>query len=119
MTKTYLKKWLNVGFFPEDSVTEVASRNPNDIRLKDREFAFQYFDRTETEVNGEILRGEAKNYSPMYYPGGIKYSLKEIEENFPKEEILIKNMKWNSNNKGGIKTRVGTWAYQDDNAVVL
>jgi len=45
----------------------IEGLKPRDSR-KDVVVKFRFFDKTEIEIDGETLRGEAKNYSGWYYP---------------------------------------------------
>lgn len=56
---------------------------------------FRFFDRTETEIDGEILMGERKNYSPRYMINGSFMSLSEVKSRYTHENVLISNMEIN------------------------
>jgi hypothetical protein len=109
-TITYLTYFYPGSFFNEESSKEVPKRNVASAvkGASPGAFAFQYHDRTKMVVDGETLWGPVKNKSPMHYIGGKVYTLPEVEAAFPKEKILISNMKGNCY-KRVIKTRVGSF----------
>ena len=92
----------------ETSETEVKDRKPENVKDPgNNTFAFRFFDREEIKTeSGEILKGKKKNWSGTYYFGGIVYTAEEAKLAFPKEHILLSNIKC-SNMKRIIKTKLG------------
>jgi hypothetical protein len=93
MIKHYIET-LYPGFvFAEQSSHEIPERKrPND--LSNNCIGYRFFDREVIEENGEILKGEPKNYSPMTYIGK-ELTLEEVKATMPNEHILISNMEIN------------------------
>jgi hypothetical protein len=56
-----------------DIKTDMGSRPADIIR-------FRFFDKTEIDVKGETLRGDAKNYSGWYYPNAKLMKHNEFHE---------------------------------------
>lgn len=92
MTKTYVEIFYPGSFFPETKVQEVKDRTP--IDLPNGAFAFSFFDREETKINGEVLYGKEKNRSGRFYAGEL-FTLEEVKEKFPENRILISNLENN------------------------
>lgn len=93
----------------ESEEREVPSRDYKDLKKIPKNcFGFRFFDRVENTVDDEILYGQNKNYSKMYYPKANKYSLSEVKEQFPDHNILISNMK-NNGWKYVVRTRHGNF----------
>lgn len=40
---------------------------------------FRFYDRTAAVVEGEMLQGEARDFSPWYYPDGIVYTINQVK----------------------------------------
>lgn len=107
MLKHYVEFSFPGAFFSEYSVKEVAERNPELITVPEGAFAYRFFDRIETVVDGETLTGERKNFSPFTY-FGTAYTLEEVKAQFPEYTILISNMECNGWNRV-VKTLRGNW----------
>lgn len=111
--KTYCEIWYPGSFYSEEQVIEVTERQPSAIADKyPSAFAFQFFDQVskEVEVDGvtRTVRGDRKNLSPKYFPGGKTFNKEEIEAMGPEYRILRSNM----NNDGWgvvVKTRRGNF----------
>ncbi len=106
-TKTYITFLYQGSFLREESSQEINHREPNQISIPDNSFGYYFWDRTETVVDGETLKGKAQNQSGTYYPGGSVWTAKEVEKSFPSENILITNMK--SNGYDAVRTRQSNW----------
>lgn len=113
----YIEFSLPGFFFSEHEIHKVAERNPELIKVPEDAFAYRFFDRNETVLNGENLYGERQNYSPYTY-FGTAYTLEEVQTLFPNEKSLISNMKYN-NIKQVVKTRTGNWQPLKEEDIVI
>ncbi len=104
-------------FFNEYESQEVPERNPEVINVPENAFAFRFYDRTEVTMDGELLIGEKKNYSPWTY-FGTAYTVEEIKANFPQYQTLISNMENNGWDRA-VKTRAGNWQPLEENDIVI
>lgn len=92
MLQTYIKYLYPGSFFPEERIEKVSDRKIVD--LPEGAFCYQFFDREETEIEGETLYGKDKNHSGRFYKGDI-FTLDELKVKFPFEFTLISNMESN------------------------
>ena len=103
---------------PEESVRKVRVRDIM-MSVPDSVYAYYFFEREEVDTkDGEKLKGEEKNPSGKYYPGGTVYTLEEIEaRNNPDDRNLISLMK--AEKCKVIQTRLGNWQpfYNEDRLV--
>ena len=106
MIKHYVEFYSPGSFFPETSVREIKSRK-FPLTIPKSCYGYHFFDMEQIEKNGEILNGKRKNNSGMTY-FGKEYSIEELERDFPKEKILIRNIKGNGY-LAAVKTRRGNW----------
>jgi len=112
--KTYVAILYPGTLFEEDEVRTVSSRDISAVmdKLPKNAFAFYFFDQTSKEVSIEgkkrIIYGDAKNKSGRFFPGGIMYSLAQVEKMGPKYAILASNMRAN-NWMVVVKTRLGNF----------
>ena len=106
MTKHYVEFYYPGSFFPETQVEEIKSRKAK-LTIPKRCYAYSFFDLEEIQKNGETLTGDRKNQSRMTY-FGTEYTLTELEKQFPKERVLISNIK-NNGYLSAVKTRRGNW----------
>jgi len=99
MLKHYVHKWYAAGFFAEDSFGEVTDRTPEGVpfdKNADRIcYSFEFFDREETEADGEILKGEFKNPSAPYFRNCKIYTLRQAKKEFGSDSTLVRNMEGN------------------------
>lgn len=107
MIKHYIEFFYPGVIFSETSINKVKSRCSKSIKAPTDCFGFRFFDREEVKSGREILKGNNKNYSGVYYFGKI-YNLNQIRRKFPTEKILIRNVA-RSKNKKAVKTRLGNW----------
>ena len=91
----------------ETSTKEIAERKPELITVPEGAFAYRFYDQVHTIVDGELLKGEAKNFSGYTYFGKA-YSLEEVKRLFPESRTLISNMECNGYAKV-VRTRAGNW----------
>lgn len=80
-------------------------------------FAFEFFDREEVTVNGEVLVGKNKNKSPRYFIGGYMYSPGEAQ-------ALEGEENWNLRSYGEsgqwlVKTKLGNWQFANAGDVCI
>ena len=94
MLKHYIE-FLTPGIIlSESSSEEVDHRDPALVKLPENSFGFRFYDREEKEVEGELLVGEPKNFTPWSIQGEV-FTLASIKERFPDERILISNVERN------------------------
>ena len=93
-------------FLSEESSKEVKSRDEK-FEVPKTCFAYYFWDREEQEIRGEILKGEAKNKSGLFYFGELM-TVKDVEEKLPKERVLLSNMRSNNWDKI-VRTRRGNF----------
>lgn len=105
MKKHYIE-WMYPGIIvSETGVEEIPSRRrPN--KVPKGAFAYRFFDRSEVNLDGEILRGDRKNVSGIVYLGGQVMTLEEVKKMPGDNKILISNMETNGWNRV-IKTKNG------------
>jgi hypothetical protein len=109
MLKHYVEFLFPGIIVDESQCREVKSRDYRRLRkIPDGCYGFRFFDRTETRIDGEKLYGDNKNYSEVYYIDAYQYTLQDIKDQFPEQEILIFNMEANAIKKV-VKTRCGNW----------
>lgn len=111
MIKHYVTKLYPGAIVSESSDEEVKSRDPKLVDY-DRAFAFHFWDRTESEIDGELLIGPKKNKSGTYYPGG------KVKDQSQCDGILLQNMignRWNH----VVVTRLGNTQPFEDGDVIL
>lgn len=105
MLKHYVEYFYPGILFSETSVDEIKERNPNKINLPENCYGFRFFDRIEIKKDDEILKGEKKNISGIYYDGKV-FTLEEVKHKFPNKKNLIQNMEYDDWNKV-VKTKTG------------
>lgn len=91
--------------FSETSIIEIPERDVKKVNLSASCYAFRFFDKTVTMIDGEILTGDRKNISGWYYKGEIM-SFEQVKSEFGNDieyRNIISNMEIN-----GIKTVVRT-----------
>lgn len=71
---------------PVGSDAEIDIFDPTKVTMPDGAFAFEFFDRTESN---DVFKGV------RYYPGGKVLTLEDVKREFPDNEILIHNMEVN------------------------
>lgn len=117
-TKHYVEFSYPGSFFPEHSTREIASRD--DVGdLPERAFCYEIYDREEVTLDGEVLRGEAKNKSGRFYIGGELFSVERLKAELPDHDILISNIEQHDEQMA-IKCRTGNWQpfFKGDSIVV-
>ena len=82
------------GILMNEKEVKLISSRRDKIEIPKGSFGYRFFDRIETRVDGETLKGKPKNHSGIYYLGR-KMSLAEVKKELPKEKILISNMEGN------------------------
>lgn len=89
MRKQYIR-WFYPGAFVSDTV-DLELQPDQPITPPERAFGFQTFSREEVELDGEVLKGKPKDFSPMTYYGKA-YTLEEVRRLPDVTKILIQNM---------------------------
>jgi len=108
MITHYVEFFYPGTMFSESSILKVKNRQSRNIKLPKNCFAFNFFDREETNSakTKRLLMGKKYNYSKSYYIDGTIYTLNQVKKRVPNAKILIRNMQSNKWNKV-IKTRFG------------
>lgn len=75
----------------EYSHEEIAERKPELVTVPNEAFAYRFYDQVQAVVDGELLKGERKNYSGYTYFGKV-YTLEEVKKEFPNLTNLISDM---------------------------
>lgn len=117
-TKHYVTFFYPGAFFAEESTVAVDSRDPAAVAVPETAFAFEFFDREEADVNGEVLRGAPKNRSGRYYPGGRLMDVADILVFEPNNSILVANMQANQW-EHVVRTRAGNYQPFKENDVLV
>lgn len=117
MTKTYIEYFYPGSFVSETSIEEVKDRTITKDIPKGA-YCFRFFDREEIEVNGEVLRGKAKNHSKEYYPDAELYDVERVMREVTNPSILIRNMEGNGW-KQVVKSRRGNFQPYDPEKVEI
>ena len=74
------------------TLTEVSSRRPENLKISTKNLVrFRYFDRKETNINGDTTYEQCRNFSCWYYVGK-RLTLSEVKNKFPTEKELIYKM---------------------------
>jgi hypothetical protein len=101
-------------FFPEEYVEEVQGRTLQQLaeKAKPRVFCFTTYKVTVGEVTlggkSQKVTSNAFDKSKCVYIDGNVYTLAELKEQFPENEILISNMEGNRWDRI-IRCRTGNW----------
>ena len=116
--KHYVEFDLPGIFVPESEVRQVKQRDVVIARPPKNCFAYRFYDRRETVLEGETLTGKRFNISPRYIVGGTWYTLAALKKHFPNEAILISNIEMNDY-VGAIKCHTGNWQGRDKSDILL
>ncbi len=95
MLKQYIEYFYPGSFVSESSAQEVADRTtPGE--LPKGAYGYRFFARSEVTQDGETLRGQQKDHSPMTYFGEVM-TLDEVKALTPFSDyrILVSNMECN------------------------
>lgn len=111
MLKHYITFYMPGAFYPEDHTEEVESRDmPNSI--PSTAFAFEFFDRTVVDVDGEQLKGRVKNISGRYYIDALLYKVSEVKA-MDMDERQKTNLIFAATNNSDcglvVKCKTGNW----------
>lgn len=117
MTQTYIEFICYGIMVSESSSTKVSDRSMPTI-VPSYCFGFRFFDRTESEMDGEILFGQPKNYSHWFYLKGEVLTKELIKVKYPKKGVLISNMESNNINRV-IHTKFRQFIPLEDKDIVL
>lgn len=124
VTTTYVAYLLPGSFFSEESVHEVASRNPDEDIKNAHEYAFAlfYFDIVKTIVKVGEERVETssgrRNISHRHYIGGEILDIEAVEALGSEYDTVVRNMKGNDWDKV-IRCRTGNFQPFEDEDVLL
>lgn len=111
-TKHYVTILYPGLLFPEERTRPVAARDPDQVlkSLESSAFAFSFFDREEVNAGDEVLRGDPKNRSGLYYLGK-EYSAEEVIAEYQGREayrVLVSNVQVNEYSRM-VHCRTGNW----------
>lgn len=101
-TVRYVEFLFPGSFFSESSV----QRYKPGMKIPDRCFGYQFFDKTSTKVGSETLEGRPKNFKGRYYLGKV-YSQAEVKK-MKLPGFLAENMETNGW-AFAVKCRTGNW----------
>jgi hypothetical protein len=95
MTKHYIEFVYPGIMFSESSSKEIEHRDAKKVELPKGAVGFRFFDKEQTELDGETLEGKPKNYTGWRYKGR-ELTLEDVKREMPGERILISNMECNN-----------------------
>lgn len=95
ITRHYVTFYYPGTIVAETEDRPVESRDPAKLDLPSGAYAFYFFDRVETTVDGEKLEGKKKNISGTYYPNGKICTQADVKAMGPTARILLQNMESN------------------------
>ena len=87
------------------------------VEEDDYSFGFRFYDKVITKINGETLRGKAKNHSNWYY-WGKEYDKEDVHEKFGKDSTCARNMEYN-NIERVVETKFGQMRELEKGDIVL
>lgn len=117
MLKHYVEFSYPGVFLDEYSHEEISERKPELVNVPKGAFAYRFYDQEQVTIEGELLKGEPKNYSAYTY-FGKSYTLEEIKQEFPETTTLIRNLENNGWNRA-VKTIRGNWKPLMEGDVVI
>lgn len=106
MTKHYVKFLHPGSLFPNESTIEIKNREAK-FDIPESAFAYYFFDRQESVIDGELLAGNDKNISGKFLIGE-ELTVKDVKEKVSDNRILLSNMECNGY-KTVCKTRRGNF----------
>ena len=107
MIKHYIELLYPGALFTGSYVKEVDNRDPSRVDAPRECFGFRFFDREEVVSGNEVLAGNPKNYSGVFYFGRI-HTLADVKREFPDKDILARNMEGNAWDRV-VRTRRGNF----------
>ncbi len=108
MLKHYVQFFYPGLFVSDDSTTGIDKRDLSEVNVPKNCFAFRFFDRTESKVDGEWLVGEKKNFSKTYYVEAEAWRISDIKGSEHDTGFLVSNLTRNKN-MAGVRCRSGNW----------
>lgn len=87
-------RFYRPGILVSEPYDKKINSREDKVVLPDNAYAYSFFDREETEKDGEILYGKDKNFSETFY-SGREMNLAEVKNEMPDKKILIQNMEMN------------------------
>ena len=94
MRKHYVE-YVFPGLIFSDSKVEPIKDRKAKVRQPRGAYAYRFFSREEKRENGEVLKGEPKDYSGWRYFEGEILTLEAVKRDYPSHDIVIKNMQFN------------------------
>lgn len=115
MIKHFIE-YLTPGFFvAEDYSKEIPERKLE--YAPEHCSGFRFYDREIVDLDGELLQGKPKNYSPYYYKG-TELTLDEVKKTMSNHHILIGNMESNKWNRVVKLSGGQIWPLRDGDIVI-
>jgi len=97
MTKHFVK-FFTPGLIHSTTYAREIENRETSFDIFEEVYAYQFYDIEEVIINGETLKGEPKNHSPMYYYGE-EWDLNDAIKNTGHDSTLVRNMKDNEWNR--------------------
>jgi hypothetical protein len=120
-TAFYVEFLFAGSFVDEKSIQPIESCELSDLTLPKYAFGFQFYKRTEAEVDGEKLIGQMRDASKLHYIGEV-FTAVDIEKlpdpNGNRFDILLSNMRANGWPKV-VRTSAGNFKPLEKDVVVL
>lgn len=82
--------------------------NPSCVNTSLGVYAFQLFQKDQTNIDGKIIFGETTKHTGFFYPNGKIYTLEELRQEFPQDIAFceyVEKRGWSH----VVHTRVGVW----------
>ena len=110
-----ITKHFEIVYFPgfatsNQTTTEIKERTPDSVPIVKNCYGFRIFDRTEVTFEGELLKGEPKNHSGMYFIDGEVCSVDEAVQN---HGLQIADLAHLRPYELLVHTRFGSWQWYD------
>lgn len=117
MIQHYVKFYFPGVIIADESMEKVGSRDPEGLKIPKGAYAFQFFSRAEMQIDGNVLVGEGKNYSGIYYVNGVVEELGDIPDTHENKNLLW-NMKASGWNRV-VKTNCGWYRPFNEGDVII
>lgn len=115
-TTRYYAEFQYPGTFLSESSTRAVD-DPQSIEWPERAYSCRTFARTVMVIDGEELRGKARDYSPTTYRGEV-FDLERVKREHPDKRILIQNMQGNGYDRV-VRTAFGQLFPINDTDIVI
>jgi len=112
-TKHYIE-WFFPGVFVSETLINSVPTRTRPAKIPKDAYAYRFFDRLETKIDGETLIGKPKNFSGKVYLDSEIFTLENVKSMTGDHKILISNME-NSGMKNVVRTKFGQFFPYNDN----